>query len=162
MRCPRSDRAGVVQALPGRPGGHRNRGCVDVVECIGRARQVGFLHGHEVGVGAGSTQRAHDALACLEARHAGAYGLHLARQFDAQHGRQLQREGVANVALADFPVDAVHAGGANADEHLPWPGFGCGDLAHFDGVGATIGPDQYSALSRVHFRFLNQVAVRTK
>jgi len=114
-----------------------------------RERQVHLVDRHEIGVSAKPAERTHDAITDFEARGAGAYSLNNARQLDAQNGGQLQRECISNIALTDFPIDAVHAGGADSDQHLARPGFGLWDLCDFGDVGAAIGSNQYRAM-RVH------------
>lgn len=124
---------------------------MNVVQARRRERQVRLVDGHEIGVGAKSAERAHDAITDMEARGAGADGFNDTGQLDAQHRRQLQRESVSNIAFADFPIDPVHAGGANSDQHLALSSCGFFDLGHFGGGDAAVGSDQYGALCGAHW-----------
>jgi hypothetical protein len=88
----------------------------------------------------------------MEARSASANGLNNTRQLDPEYGRQLKRKGISNVALTDFPIDAVHPGGANSDQNLSRSGLRLIDLGYFGGVGAAVRPNQYSALCGAHLQ----------
>jgi len=66
----------------------------------------------------------------------------------------LKRESIPDESFTNFPVDAVHAGGSNADQDLALSGSGPRDLGDLGGGGTAIGPDQDSTLSGGHFNFL--------
>jgi hypothetical protein len=91
---------------------------MDVVQALRRAHQVRLGDRHEIGIGTQPAERPHDAIAHAKARCAGAERLDDTREFDAQHGGQSKREGIPDVAFTKCPIDAVHAGGTNADQNL--------------------------------------------
>jgi hypothetical protein len=98
----------------------------------------------------------------MEARSTRANGLNDTRQLDPEHSGQLKRKGISNIALTDFPIDAVHPGSANSDQNLSRSGLRLFDLGHFGGVGSAVRPNQYSALCGAHLQILVLVATTTR
>ena len=127
---------------------------MDVVQALRRAHQVRLVDCHEIGIGTQPAKRPHDAIAHAKARGAGADGLDDTGQFDTQHGGQLKREGVPDVAFTNFPVDAVHAGSPNADQNLALSRCGLRGRGDLGGGSTAIGADQDSALSGGHLGLL--------
>ena len=124
---------------------------MDVVQALRRAHQVRLVDCHEIGIGTQPAKRPHDAIAHAKARGAGADGLDDTGEFDTQHGGQLKWEGLLDETFTNFPIDAVHAGGANADQNLALAGCGPRDLGDLGGGNTAIGANQDSALSGGHF-----------
>lgn len=127
---------------------------MDVVQALRRAHQVRLGDRHEIGIGTQPAERPHDAIAHAKARCAGAERLDDTREFDAQHGGQSKREGIPDVAFTKCPIDAVHAGGTNADQNLALPGCGPRNIGDLRGGSAAIGADQDSALGGGHLGLL--------
>lgn len=144
------ERPCVVQALPGGHRSDRHGSGMHVVQAIGSACEFGLVYRNELGKRAERAHGAHDPIADLKARGTGPDGLDHTGQFGAQHGRQGQRKDLPHQACADFPVDAVDAGGADAHQHLAGSGVGHCNGCHFGGIGAAVSPDHDCALGGAH------------
>ena len=111
---------------------------LDVAQALRRGSEPGLVDGDKVGVGAQGAERAHDPIADLEARRARAERFDDASQLDAEHRRQLQREGVADVAFTDLPVQGVDSRRPNADQHLSGAGDRLRGFGHLGGGLAAV------------------------
>jgi PAS domain S-box-containing protein len=124
-RAARSDAAPGAERLRGREHRDRERRGLDVAQRSRRRCELRLVHHHEVGVGAEPSRQSHDAVTDGEPGDAASRLHHDAGELEPQRAREAQGKRVPQVALADLPVEAVHARGGDLHAHLT--GAGCRD-----------------------------------
>lgn len=127
-----------LQDLPGRHCGDRNSRRLHVGQTFGRLDEFLGIDEQLVGIGAALTERGHNAIAAHHARDTGSRLQHDAGHFDTKGGRQLQLEAIADMAIADLPVEAVHSGSSDLDQDLTWTRIRYGYWINREGFGAAI------------------------
>ncbi len=129
--------AGRVEHLPGRQAGDGKRGGDGVGDPGGDGSQERFGHGDIGGIGAiAGSGEAEDTVAHGKAG-AGRRRLHHAGQFEAETGGEGGGHGVAEISLADLPVEAIDAGGVDPHHDEAGRGLGHGGGGQGGGVDAA-------------------------